>query len=512
MSRGERALPVLAALAFFALYASTRVEVHRFDAAAYMLAAQTPAPEFDPHHLLYTRLAWLVRGLAGPERFMRVMQILSMVCAAAGLGLYCRLLQDLTRGRARGWWAVLGACLLGLSSSFWISAVETDPYGITLMCLIAAAVCYLRAVRRGALAWHVTAGLAVATATLVRQLVVLFTLAYVLGLALGRAPRLVVGAGAFLALAAGIPTAVYLVVVVGRGLVHDVAGLFYWLTTAAHAGYWGAFHRDSVVEGLYGFLYAVAAGAGGFLSPPAVRTSAVVIIVAAASVIARQIRAAVPAARERAAVAFLMACIALYVPFIVWCAPFHSVNWQFVLIPLIAVVVWTAARVVRRAPTALAALAILIALIGTLNYIRVVWPLTLRENDHAGAFVERAFATLPRDARVVAPIGTATITLAARLGPKSVFVVPHAPGTRTTSAEILAALGTFVEAAWAQGRPVWVFANLLELPQGRLSDPVFKAEVRRLLERLVVEGRLVVLPTDLLQRPMRRHPWDVIGS
>jgi hypothetical protein len=441
-----------------------------------------------------------------------MMQRLSMVCAAVGLGLYCYLLQEFTGRRAGGWWALLGACLLGLSSTFWISAVEADPYALALTCLIAATVCYLRAIRRDALAWHVMAGLAVAAATLVHQLVVLFTLAYVLGLALGRVRRPVVCAATFLAPAAGIPTAVYLAVVIGRGLAHDIPGLFYWLTKAAHAGYWGAFHRDSVVEGLYGFLYTVAAGAGGLVPPLVVRTSAVVIIVAAAYVITRQIRAGEPTAGEPGAVALLVVGPALYVPFIVWSAPFHTVNWQFVLIPLIALVVWTAARGARRWPSALAAFAILIALIGTLNYIRVVWPLTLRDNDHTSAFVERELVTLPVGARVVAPIGTATNILAARLGPAAVFVVPHSPGTRTTSPEILTALRAFVETAWVQGRPVWVFANLLEPPRGRWSDPVFHAEVRRLLRTLGAEGRLVVLPTDLLDRPLKRHPWDVIGS
>ena len=153
----------------------------------------------------------------------------------------------------------------------------------------------------------------------------------------------------------------------------------------------------------------------------------------------------------------------------------------------------------------------MVLLIATTNYVRAVWPLTVADNDRARIFADYALATLPRDACVVATVGGATTLIAARLGAASVFIVPHSPGARGT-ARILTALRAFVEAGWADGRPVWVFGNLLEPPTGRLADPVFRAEATRLLERLRTEEQLSVLPTDRLARPMLRHPWDVSGS
>lgn len=503
--------PILVSLAFFALYAMTPVAVHRFDAVGYMAETQGPAPHFPPYHLLYVWLAQRVRDLVGPSRVVTAMQILSMACAAAALGLYCTLLHDVLRP-ARVWWAVLGTCLLGLSSSFWISAVESDPYAITLVCLIGASACYLRAVDRNTLVWHVVAGSMVALATVVHQLVALYTFAYIFGLAFGRVRRPLAGVVAFLSPAAGIPAAIYLAVGVRRGVVHDIGSLLHWLTEGARAGDWGAFRHDSLVQALYGFLYAVAGGAGGLLSPITVRTVAVAILIVAGYVLVRRARAEILSGPECAVGAFLAAWIVLYVSFIVWWAPYHTVHWQFVLVPLIVILVRTAARISQGSRVAAAVLALIVALVGGLNYVRVVWPLTLPDNDHAGAFLERALATLPPDARVVATIGPATFGVSARLGAGSVFVVPYKPSLRSTTPEILGSLRAFVEGAWAEGRSVLVFASLLEPARGSLSDPAFKAEVRRLLERLRAEGRLLVLPTDLLEQPMRRHPWDVIGS
>src|SRR5207253_164169 len=114
----SRATAVLTGVAFLALYGATRVEVHRFDALSYMLAAQSGSSRFDPHHLLFTRLAWLFQSDGDTDRLIVAMQGLSAVCAAVGLGLFCRLLQHLSH-RASAWWALVGTGLLGVSSSFW---------------------------------------------------------------------------------------------------------------------------------------------------------------------------------------------------------------------------------------------------------------------------------------------------------------------------------------------------------------------------------------------------------
>lgn len=509
-STAARVAPTLVTCAFLALYAVTRVAVHRFDAVSYMLAAQSAAPRFDPHHLLYTRLAWLVGAETGTDRLVVAMQALSSVCAAVGLGLYCWLLQAVLP-RASAWWAVIGAGLLGVSSSFWISAGESDPYALTLACLIAATVCYRHAVEHDTLAGHFLAGLAVAAATLVHQLVVLYTLAYVLGLVFGRVRRTLVCAIIFLAPAAAVPTVIYLAVAVRAESVRDVPALLRWLTRYAHMGYWGVFDRDNVVEALYGFLYAFAGGGGGLVSPVVVRTMAVVAMIVVGYAVVRRLRA-ISTGGERAFSALLIGWIALYMLFIVWWAPDLTTHWQFVLVPLILLVMWTAACITPRPRITLAAGMAAVVVVGTANYVRVVWPLTVPENDRASVFVRHALATLPRDARLVAPVGVATNLIAARLGAESVFVVPPSVGTRATSAQIIASLRAFVDAAGAYDRPVWVFGSLLEPSGGRLSDSIFKVQIRQLLEELRAEGRLVVLSTNLLEQPMRRHPWDVLGS
>lgn len=87
-ARVSRAAPVLVSVVFLALYAATPVEVHRFDALSDMLAAQSTAPRFDPHHLLYTRLARLFPAHGDVDRLIVAMQSALRALLVAWIVLY----------------------------------------------------------------------------------------------------------------------------------------------------------------------------------------------------------------------------------------------------------------------------------------------------------------------------------------------------------------------------------------------------------------------------------------
>ena len=505
-------LPAAVMLGALALHASTVVAVHRFDAVTYALAAASPDPArwFNPHHLLYVWLARRLGALAGAPP-ATAMRWLSAASAAAALGAQAALLGALV---ARPGWALAGTALLGVSAAFWVSATETDMYALTVLTLVGAAACAVRAAARPGVGWHAAAGLLTALSILVHQLSVLFALAYVAALAVAAPPSRRRAAVAFLVPAAGASGAVYLAVGLGAQLFHDVPSFLAWMTTYAHAGYWGIFRARNLADALYGLLYAAAPGAGGLVPRPLVWAASALALALAGWGVAGWARAAADDPRRRMAAALCAGWVVIDAAFIVWYAPFHTPHWLLVLPPLTLLAALAAdhatARSRRGARAVLAVALAFVALVGALNYVRVVWPLTVPENDVETRLATRVAATLPAGVRVVAPIGVAAQLLAERLGREAVFVVPHAPSRRETRAEVLERLARFVAGARGAGRPVVVFAGLLgPAPRGsRLADPELRRGVGALLGPLAAAGGVALLDTRELEAPPRRHPLD----
>jgi hypothetical protein len=503
-------------VAFLILYGSTFIAVHRFDAVSSVLAARSADPHarFNPHHLLYVSLVGGVGRLVGPDRVVPALQALSAVAAAVSLALYTAILGRLLHPANRAW-AVIGAAGLGLSTSFWISAVETDAYALTLLSLVAASACHLRAAERDtitSLRWHAAAGVVTALGTLMHQMAALFALAYVLAVALTarRRARAAVAFGAPLGLIVG---GGYLAVGLSQGFVRDLSSLARWLTLYAHQGSWGPFGRGKLRESLYGLLYSIAGGGAGLVPTSVIGLVAIVAVIAGLWIAARYLRAIRASPPHRAMATLGLCWLAIFVPFNAWFAPFTTVHWQFVTIPLGMLVVSALDRVAggplvprRRRRIVLAGLAILCASLGTLNYVRVIRPLTAAANDVDAMLARDTLARMPPGARLVAPIGTATLRLIDGLGAGAVFVVPHQSGTDDRAAAIAEALRRFIEHAWRDGHSVWVFASLLAPdPAGYLTEPALRGTVSDLLRAHASDPRLVTIDTTPLRASRRAY-------
>jgi hypothetical protein len=515
MSRRQWGLPVAVGLASLVLYALTFISTHRFDAVGFVIAARSPDPRawFTPHHLLYPWFGHALAGLAGADHLVRALQAVSAVAAATCVGIYAAILQRILHRRQPGIWPVLGAGLLGLSASFWVSAVESDAYALALASLAGATACYLRASESGR-RWHVVAAIFASLGTLVHQMVVLFALAYALALALAGPRRRwpdVLAFGVPLGLMTG---SVYLAVGLAHGFFHDPPSLWRWVTAYAYQGPWGPPGRARLIEGLYGFLYSVAAGAGGLVPSAVVRPVAVLGLIGALVSGWRSLRAAggtSPARQGASAVSPMVTLglcwLAIYVPFIVWHAAFTPAHWLFVTMPLVMLAVCAADAMGAKGSAArrfalVAAMVVLCVVIGTLNYVRVIAP--LMAPDAAGAFAREALARMPARARVVAPIGVATLLVQERLGGDAVFVVPHRPWEGDPTAAVLARLRAFVERSRREDSPVWVFRSLMEPTfETYLGDPILRRAVADMLREIARDPRVVVLDTTTLNRPVR---------
>jgi hypothetical protein len=496
-SRPSWIVPAAVGLAFFALYLGTFISGHRFDAVAYLIAARSPDPRswFHPHHLLYAWLGHVVGGVVGFDRLVGVLQGVSAFAAAVGLALYAAVLQRLAAGGSRVW-PVLGVALLGLSASFWVSAVESDPYALTLACLAAASACFVRAADSGALRWHVVAGVVVSFAVLVHQMAVLFAAAYVAAtLVVG--PRRVRGSLALVAPAGLVTGAVYLAVGLAHGFFENLPGLLRWLTSYAHGAPWNPPGRSKLIEGLYGFLYSIAGGAAGFVPSSIVRTVAVLILAGGLWALVRHLRGTVTAGTVLA-----IAWLVVYVPFVLWFAPFTAAHWQFVTMPLLLLAVPVAARIGAPGPpwrrgAVAGAVAALCVVIGALNYTHLIAPLGAA--DTADALARPALARIPPDARVVAPIGVTTLLVVERLGAGAVFVVPHRPRDGEPPGAVVERLRAFIEQSGRERRPLWIFGSLLEARAGGyLGDAALTLAVSDLLRDVARDGRVGVLETTSL--------------
>lgn len=487
-------VPAAVGLVFLGLYLRTFIAGHRFDAVAYVIAARGPDPRswFHPHHLLYAWLGHVVGGVVGFDHLVAALQGVSACAAALGLALYADVLQRLVAGRSRVW-PVLGAALFGLSASFWVSAVESDPYALTLACLAAASACFVRAADTGEMRWHVGAGVVVSFATLVHQMTVLFAAAYVAAtLVVG--PRRLRGSLAFVVPAGALTGAVYLTVGLVHGFVADLPGLLRWLTSYAHGAPWNPPGRSRVIEGLYGFLYSIAGGAAGFLPSWIVRTIAVLILAGGLWAVLKHARRPVMAGTVLAA-----AWLSAYVPFVLWFAPFTAAHWQFVSMPLLLLAVPVASRIGAAGPPwrqgALAGgVAVLCVVIGALNYAHLIAP--LRAAETADALARPALARIPPDARVVAPIGVTTLLVVERLGAAAVFVVPHRARDEEPPGAVVDRLRAFIEQSARERRPLWIFGSLLETRAGGyLGDATLNLAVGDLLRDVARDGRVGVLDT-----------------
>jgi hypothetical protein len=493
--------PVVVGLAFLILYGLTLTAVHRFDAVSFVATAKNPDPRawFNPHHLLYAWLARMVGRLVGVDHMVAALQAVSAVAAAGALAI-------LTGALDRPW-SIAGAALLGLSASFWVSAVETDPYALALLSVVAASACHLRAAGRDDLRWHVAAGIVAGLGTLVHQMVLLFALAYVGALAT-TARRAVASTLAFVAPFAVIVGAAYVAIGTAFGFFHDVPGLLRWTTSAGRTGYWGPLGRPKLLEGLYGFLYSLAGGVGGLVPPVVVRPIAVAISIAAIWGGVRYLRTIGEGPAQRAMAVLGLGSVAIFVAFILWYSPFYTPHWQFVTVPLVMLAVAATARLAggsaRRRRLVLGGGVAIIASLATLNYVRVIAPLTVPTIDVEAAFAERALGRMPAGARLVAPVGRTGTLMIERLGAEAVFVVPHPSEQGETSAAILQRLQRFIEDAFGEGRSVWVFGSLMEPERGYLTDPVFRRALDERLRRFAGDPRLVVLDTTTLRgaRPL----------
>jgi hypothetical protein len=495
-------------LGFLMLYGATLTAVHRFDAVSYVLAATHPSPAawFNPHHLLYVWLIRAVGRLVGFEHVVVAMQALSALAASGALAICTAALARVIRPGHPAW-AVLGAALLGVSASFWISAVETDPYALTLLSVVGASACWLRATERpgGSAAWHAAAGIVVAAGTLVHQMLVLFAVAHLAAVAVA-APRRLAAAIAFVAPLGIVTGSVYLAVGVGHGFFHDPRTLLAWLTTYAHQGYWGPAGRPKLREGLYGFLYSVAPGAAGFVPTAVVGAVALILGVAGLWLGLRYLRGIGEDPTRRAAAALALGGLAVFVPFILWYAAFYAPHWQFVTLFLVMLLVPALADVARGRSVVLGGLAAACVVLGTMNYVRVIAPLTVTANDVEGAFARAALARMPAGARLVAPIGIATALMLEGLGAAAVFVVPHRAPDGQPSVPTLERLRAFIEAARRDDRSLWVFGSLVEPePANYLADDVFTRGVSELLRPLARDGRITVLDTAGLRGAVRTY-------
>jgi hypothetical protein len=507
-------VPTVVGLAFLILYVLTFISAHRFDAVAFVIAARSPAPRawFNPHHLLYAWFGHVLASIVGADHLVRALQAVSAIAAATCLAIYAAILQRVVHRQPRIW-PLLGATLLGLSASFWVSAVESDPYALTLVSLAAATDCYLRANESGRRRWHVMAGIFTSLGMLVHQMVVLFAVAYVLALVWSR--RRWAAVLAFLVPPVLMTVPVYLAVGLVYGFFHDLVSLFRWLTAYAHEGHWGPLGRATLLEGLYGFLYSVAGGAGGLAPSVVVRTVAVLFLIGAVWTGRRYLQfvKGTSPGRQRGpavpAMATLGLCwLGIYVPFIVWHAGFTAPHWLFVTMPLVMLAACAADHVsgdrsaVRRFAL-IGAMVLLCLVVGMLNYVRVIAP--LMAHDAEGAFAHGVLARMPSSVRVVAPISVATLLVIERLGGDAVFVVPHRPREGESTAAVLDRLRAFVERSLGEKYPVWVFGSLLEPAiDTYLGDPAFHRAAADLLRGLAKDPRVVVLDTRSRRRTLPR--------
>jgi hypothetical protein len=491
-----------------------------FDAAAFVLRATSPEPArwFHPHHLLYGWLAHGVAVVAGPDGLVATMQWLSALSAAIGVGVYAHVLRRVL-GPGRALWAAGGAMLLGVSSMYWVNAVETDAYAIATAGLAGAFVCHAAAQRGRGPSGHVAAGLLTGVAILFHQLLSLFAIAVATALVLVGGPERWRRAVGFFVPAAVLPGIAYLAIGARFGFYHDARSFLAWLVLEGHANEWEGFRPGALVEGCYGLAYAVVSGGRGLLSPRAIRAVGALGFLALSPPITQYVRHSTRDATARATLVLCGCWIAAFASFSVLHWPEYSKHWLFVLMPLFLLVVGAGAELAGRARwrgaegVGLALLALAVLGVGGLNYVRTVWPLTRPENDHDMQFAEYALARVPAADRVVTSIGIPALVLVERRGAGAVFIVPGRPHRHETTADVVRALERFVTNAWDEGRTVWVFEDLLEPPHPR--DPRsadIGAAVARALDRLRRHPGFAVLDTGLLRTPLTRHRWDIAGS
>ena len=180
-------VPCGLALLTFALYLTTRSQVHTLDALTYIRNVDGRAELFfHPNHLLYSPTGWLfwqTWRLLGYRQMSEVpLQVLNML-AGAGCGfLLYRLVLDVT-GR---WWAALGAAgLLLFNFATWYFAVEVEVYLLALIWLVLCLALLVEAAQRPRWRTAPFLGLALGLAALYHQTNVLLVPVVVVALVWG---------------------------------------------------------------------------------------------------------------------------------------------------------------------------------------------------------------------------------------------------------------------------------------------------------------------------------------
>lgn len=180
---------------------------------------------FHQNHLFYNAIGYifyLVPPVFGITcRALSVLQILSAMSCAVGVGVFFVIARRLSRSLYLAW---VGAALLAVSTCWWKAATDADAYSVSVVLVLACAATVLSERPR----WYL-AGLALAGAMLIHELAALFYPAAIVAvLASGQLENRIKFALKFSALAWGITIAAYYAVAaIVFGIVRPV-DVFEW--------------------------------------------------------------------------------------------------------------------------------------------------------------------------------------------------------------------------------------------------------------------------------------------
>jgi hypothetical protein len=182
-------LALLLLIGFTALYWTTRVAVHTYDAFTYIVDVESKSISglYHPHHLLYGpagRIAADVAGGLGYDGYVdQPIQLLNAAAGALGVVFLWRFAVTFS-GHV---WTTLGAAaLMGVSFGYWVYAAEVEVYTLAAM-FIALALWLLALIEKHYGRWLIVAlGLATAGAVMFHQTNILFALPVIVYIGLER--------------------------------------------------------------------------------------------------------------------------------------------------------------------------------------------------------------------------------------------------------------------------------------------------------------------------------------
>ena len=130
---------------------------------------------FHQNHLLYNAFGYfsycLARRVASSIQALTVLQVANVFVAAAGVGVFCRIAERVTRSRYA---ALVCSSALAFSATWWKLATDADAYVLSVLLILICLENLLSQRPR----WYV-AGLALAGAMLIHELASLFSIAAV---------------------------------------------------------------------------------------------------------------------------------------------------------------------------------------------------------------------------------------------------------------------------------------------------------------------------------------------